>query len=194
MKTYSEFKPTGFDVAGLGCEEQQDWLVAPCSKTRDSDTLSRSNYATQLAALEKLDPEGNDHEEHSFGHWACGHFELVLVRPGSACATECEGFENALSDYPVLSDEHYSEACVDAENEAWQNWGAHEFLKALAADRDLDRDAFEDASHEMAYLAWYNACQDAGWSAEHNDEGVRFNFGSDVLGRVNVELLLEGAA
>lgn len=194
MQTYSQFRPTGFDHAGLGCDDRQDWLVAPCGKNRDSDTLTESNYAVQLEALEKLDPEGNDFEEHSFGHWACGHFDLVLVRPGSACATLCQGFEDCLSDYPILSDEHYSEACFNTESEAWECWGAHEFLKELAAHHDLDTDAFEEATHEAAFTAWHDVARNASWTTEHDNEGVTFNFTPEVLSQVDVAALLQGAA
>ena len=110
MKTYSEFRPTGFDPKGLALEDRQDWLVAPCGHNRDSTLLDESNWATQLKAL----PEGDDAEIHCFGHWACGWFEILIVRPGSAAAKEAEELEGALSNYPVLSDEDYSEREFEA--------------------------------------------------------------------------------
>lgn len=44
MKTYREFRPTAYDTAGLGLEDRQDWIVVPCSQTRDSGSYERSNF------------------------------------------------------------------------------------------------------------------------------------------------------
>ena len=108
LKLYRDFRPSGFDTAGLGLENQQDWRVAPCKQNRDSDALTRSNFACQVDAFEKIDPEGADHEVCSFNHWACGWFEVVIVRPGSkvevaACEVLC-----GLADYPIVSEDHFS--------------------------------------------------------------------------------------
>ncbi len=109
MQRYSKFRPTSFDRSGLGCRDEQEWFVAPCSRNRDSGTLTESNWQVQLRELEAIDPDGNDHQVHSFGHWACGWFELVLVRPDSKCFELAEGLEGALSDYPILCEMHWSE-------------------------------------------------------------------------------------
>lgn len=120
MQTYSEYRPTGFDRAGLGLDDQQDWIVAPLGINRDSDILSESNWHAQLAEFERIDPDGDDHEIHRFGHWACGWFEIVLIRPDSAVAQSAEEIEGALENYPVLSDEDYSEREYNAVVEAWE--------------------------------------------------------------------------
>ena len=44
MITYREFRPSGFDVKGLGLDDRQDWLVAPVTVNRDSNCLERSNW------------------------------------------------------------------------------------------------------------------------------------------------------
>lgn len=121
MRTYAEYRPTVLDAAGLGLPDQQDWLVAPCGTNRDAGITTRSNWRVMLAELAKVDPEGNDHEEHSFGHWACGHFEIVIVRPGSKCAELCEGFESALSRYPILSESDHSDLEDQEIIEYWEN-------------------------------------------------------------------------
>lgn len=107
MISYSKFRPTGFDCAGLGCEDQQDWLVAPVAQNRDSDCLTRSNWEVVTADIEKAGPD--DCQIHRFGHWANGWFEIMLVRPDSPAAKCAEEWEAALSDYPVASDDHFSD-------------------------------------------------------------------------------------
>jgi hypothetical protein len=107
LTKYRDFRPTAFDARGLGCEDQQDWLVAPCSRTRDSDELVSSNWEAMIASLEEVDPDGDDHDTHTFGHWGPGWFEIALVRPGSAAHTEVERIASALADHPVLDEEDY---------------------------------------------------------------------------------------
>lgn len=109
LKTYREFRPTAFDARGLGCEDRQTWLVGPCSRTRDSGTLERANFDALVQSLEAIDPDGTDHEVHRFGHWGPGWFEIVLVRPDSKAHEEAAECACALENYPVLSDDLYSQ-------------------------------------------------------------------------------------
>jgi hypothetical protein len=115
---YSEYRPTSFDLPGLGCDDRQDWTVVCTSRTRDSDCLEESNFVT---ALESLGGEGVDVEVHRFGHWGHGWLEIILVRPGSAAETEAESIACALADYPVLSDEDLSEREHVAADQVWAN-------------------------------------------------------------------------
>jgi hypothetical protein len=105
MQQYKNFRPTGFDIKGLGLEDRQDWLVAPCSTSRDADVLVQANWDSLKKCLE---PFKDQWEEHSFGHWGCGHFEIILIKPDSLAAAECEEIEGSLSYYPVLDDELFS--------------------------------------------------------------------------------------
>ena len=117
MITYSEFRPTPFDAKGLGCDYRQDWLVAPVSQTRDSDALDRSNFETMQRIL---DDAGGDYEVHRFGHWGPGWFEIILVEPGTKCASEAEECEGALANYPVLDDENFCELETQEADEVWR--------------------------------------------------------------------------
>jgi hypothetical protein len=124
LQPYREFRPTPFDSAGAFLhdddeEGRRDWLIAPCSQNRDSDSLVRSNYRVQLAAIEAVDPDGADHEEHRFGHWGPGWFELVLVRPGSYAARAAHEIEARLDDYPILDDDDHSALEWEEVSEYW---------------------------------------------------------------------------
>src|SRR6478735_4201085 len=113
MQTYAEFSPTGFDTRGLGLPDRQDWLVAPVTVNRDSDCLTRSNWEVVTRDLQGFGvAEGEDNpsvEIHRFGHWACDWFEVCLVRPGSPASVKADGWEDCLADYPVASDDHFSD-------------------------------------------------------------------------------------
>jgi hypothetical protein len=115
MRTYSEFRPTSHDSAGLGLDDRQSWLVAPCGTNRDAGAWTRSNWETQLASL----GDSDDVEVHRFGHWGPGWFEIAIVRPGSDAAKEAERIESALEDYPVLDDEHFSQTEREEADEVW---------------------------------------------------------------------------
>ena len=120
MQTYSEYAPTGFDTKGLNLDDQQDWLVF-LGQNRDSGCLDQSNYACAMAALDESDPDWNDHEDHRFGHWACGWLEIIIVRPDSKCAAIAASVSDALADYPVLDEEDYSQREWDQMSEYWRS-------------------------------------------------------------------------
>ena len=62
-----------------------------------------------------------DFEIHRFGHWACGWFEIMIVRPGSQCAKQAQAIESALAGYPVLDEDDFSDREHAAANEAWEH-------------------------------------------------------------------------
>lgn len=128
MIAYSDWSPTGADCRGLALPEQQDWLVAPCSNNRDADTLQRCNWEVMKGLLKECD---GDWEMHRFGHWACGWFEIIVVRPGSQAATICQECEDSLSDYPILSDEAFSEAESAEQEETWRRASVRERLRYI---------------------------------------------------------------
>jgi len=117
MQCYSKFAPTPFDPRGAHLDDdRQDWLVAPCGLNRDSGILDRANFEALRALLEE---HAEDHELHRFGHWACGWFEIIIVRPGSAAEKAGLDAEARLADYPVLDDDRYSELEYEEATEAW---------------------------------------------------------------------------
>ena len=103
MQRYSQHRPTGFDRQGAFLPDSQQWFVVPVSRTRGSGPLDESNFATALAAL---GGESDTCEVHRFGHWGPGWYEIILLHPGRE--SEGDEIEAALSDYPVLDDEDYS--------------------------------------------------------------------------------------
>ena len=118
MKSYRQFAPTACDSRGLGLPDRQDWLVGPCSRTRDSGPLEESNFAS---LLDRLGGEGDNVEVHRFGHWGPGWFEIVLISPDSDERIAAEDCEASLSDYPVLDDEDFCEREEGAALETWRN-------------------------------------------------------------------------
>lgn len=132
LQTYGDFRPTGFDCAGLGLDDRQAWFVAPCSRNRDSGLLATCNWESQLQIIKAADPSGEDYEIHSFNHWACGWFEILIVRPGSSAQQAAEDIAAALASYPILDDSAFSEAEDAAVCEQWTGATMRERIEACS--------------------------------------------------------------
>jgi hypothetical protein len=130
MKRYSGWKPTQFDSAGLACTDKQDWFVAPCGRNRDSGDLEESNWAAQCSVLDVVDSEGADHEIHSFNHWACGWFDIMLIRPDTVAFKLADELEDQLADYPILNEDDYSRRECESAEEGWRNASLKERMQA----------------------------------------------------------------
>lgn len=130
MKTYAEFSPSVGAARGLGLPDRQNWLVAPVTTNRDADCLQRSNWEVVTRDLQGFGVDaGEDNpsvEIHRFGHWACGWFEICLVRPGSPAEVKAGGWEDCLSDYPVASDSHFSDLEWTETADYWARMGLSE--------------------------------------------------------------------
>ena len=112
---YSHHTPTAFDNH-ISIEDRENWLVAPCTRNRDSDVFTRANFEAQLSWLNKKNCE---FEVHSFGHWACGWYEIVLVHPSHAEIVE--EIEGSIEDYPVLDEDLYSSMQYNEAQDLWYN-------------------------------------------------------------------------
>ena len=137
MKCYKDWAPSAHDMRGLGLEDRQAWFVAPLIHTRDSDVLEQSNWHAFRCEMERADPEGVDWEEHSFNHWACGWFEIVLLRPDTAAATAAEEIEDRLVNvYPILDEDDHSERELEAAEQIWRDcYDATERIAYIRAHR-----------------------------------------------------------
>jgi hypothetical protein len=135
LQRYSNFAPTGFDPSGAFLPDRQDWLLAPVSQTRDSDCLTRSNFAQ---CLEALGGEGDDVEAHRFGHWGPGWFEIILVRPDSEAHAKAVEIADRLADYSILDEEDFSSREWEEKQEDWENWARKDFIDKLVKDFGLN--------------------------------------------------------
>lgn len=132
MQRYKDFRPTGFDPKGLALDDRQDWLVF-LGRNRDSDILTESNFD---AALKALGGEGDDVEIHRFGHWACGWFEVILIRPDSDAASLAVDMEVALDGYPVLDESDFSQRETEEADRIWSDcYSTAERIKYIARYR-----------------------------------------------------------
>lgn len=127
MPKYKEWSPTGFDHKGLHVrgddeDEYQEWLVSPFSVTRDTPigSFERSNFESAKRIMEESGfPEDEDWQVFAFGHWACGWFQIIMVRPETDAAHLMQELLESILDYPLLDDEDYSERQMEEAQETW---------------------------------------------------------------------------
>ena len=132
-----------------GFSPDDDVVIA--GQSRDSDCLERSNYETifkflkdEETRLAELDPDGyekaydlNDGDlliyDFRAGHWAVGWVETILM---SKHAPDClqmvvDSLLNAMADYPVFDEEHYSELEHTEAGEYWESMGVGERVELI---------------------------------------------------------------
>ena len=137
LQTFKDFRPTQFDMRGMGSEGQEDWRVLPTSITRDSDVLSESNFETAQKILDDAEVE---YEVHRFGHWGPGWFEIIVVEPTEKGLTQAGQIASSLESYPILDESDLSERETEASLENWENWGRSETLDRIVSSFGLEED------------------------------------------------------
>ena len=131
MIKYKDYAPTGFDAKGLAGERNgiSEFFVAPVIKTRDADCLERANFD---AFLKALGGESKSVQLHSFNHWACGYFDIILISPRAKAKLKiAEAIEAELANYPIVDEELFSR--YESE-EQWENltgYGGKEITEAI---------------------------------------------------------------
>lgn len=87
------------------------------SQTRDSDALTRSNFAFGLAHL-----GGGDIAVAHERHWACGWVETILIpQENTKALAIAQEILDKLDDYPVLDEEHYFQLEYEENPEQFQD-------------------------------------------------------------------------
>lgn len=129
-KRWSDSGPTPFDSSENYIGTQLTEYVSILGQNRDSDALTRSNFESMLEAL------GGENEDagvevHRFGHWACGWYELILIRADSVDKLELARVQlNRLDNYPVLDEYHWSQLESDEASEFIES-NMSEFTRTL---------------------------------------------------------------
>ena len=105
------------------------------SRNRDSSILENTNYELILAQLEGEAEKYPDIEKPVYdfraSHWGCGWIEYIIVNKDApqSILDLAEETLSALADYPVVSDDMYSENQYTAIYEYWQECGLRERIE-----------------------------------------------------------------
>ena len=109
-------------ASNYGGVDWAGWLVAPCTRNRDSNTLDESNFIVLEKRLDAIVAECGDQDfiddRYTIvreNHWACGWVEWIAIRPIEGCEISsalvacADKARLQMEDYPVLDEEHYSD-------------------------------------------------------------------------------------
>lgn len=110
------------------------WFVG-LGQSRDSGALERSNFEVFLRALRELpevlvdDTENGGRGDWSAvdtvyvvqeSHWACGWIDWVAIHPSNEAAMKlADEMLCALSNYPILNEDHFSELEANEIEDWW---------------------------------------------------------------------------
>jgi hypothetical protein len=119
MYTPKHLKKWRFEEAYIGTNWTEYYILL--SKTdADSNVLNASNFAM---ALKELGGESETVVSACFKHFACGHFDLLLIHESDDKALQiADDIHEKLSDYPVLDDDDYSERELMNYEENVESW------------------------------------------------------------------------
>ena len=106
-----------------------------CGQSRDSDCLERSNFECMLKAL------GGESETVTVvreSHWAVGWVEWIAIHQDDETALKiADDIQERLQDYPVISDDDFSEKEMEEANQVWTNcYSWQERIKYIRENRD----------------------------------------------------------
>jgi hypothetical protein len=156
---------------------------------------SYSDYSGGMHNRANYDEFVEEFAEYEGTEWAGargGHGTLAVVVRFDADerVPEIGEFFAALEDYPVANDERLSDLEQEAIEEAWNDWGANEFLeKIVKLDPDLEGDAdFDDDGSAVGRLR--NAVEQAASESPYVEDaagGVSFRPNYSVLERIHRE-------
>ena len=117
----------------LGHNPVGDYVIY--SRNRDSSILENTNYELILTQLqgeaEKYPDIDSPVYDFRASHWACGWVEYVIVDKDApqSVLDLAEDILRGLADYPVVSDDIYSENQFNAIYEYWQDCGLKERIE-----------------------------------------------------------------
>ena len=118
------------------------WYATPFMQHRDSDPLEESNFAVIKKDLTRISPDGVD--DRRFGHWGHGWYERLYVRRDDAAAIlAVQSWINALSDYGVADEHHYSELEWERNHPGGSECYCDDPECSVKAEADLDDDEAE---------------------------------------------------
>lgn len=171
MIRFKDWAPTGFDPKGEGSEGQEDWLVLPMARTRDTGPFEESNFE---AALKILGGESDTVQVHRFGHWGPGWIEIIVVHPSRE--KDAEEIISSIENYPALDEEDLTAREYEDFQENWENWGESEFEDQIKSHFELSEEEEELFDWVDITGLWSEIANNINWEYQHNGSEVIINF------------------
>jgi len=117
--------------------DRPEWLMSPDLGTyRDADLITQSNFEVLTKWLQNTDSKNETWTEESSRHWAVGYMANVLVKPGTRAETILRDATKAITEYPVLDEEHYWDLEFSECELFWDQLSISERVKLLQDSQD----------------------------------------------------------
>jgi hypothetical protein len=152
MKRFRDFHPSAWDSKAnyVGQSDHNHWYVFNIMKTRDAELLTESNWDYICKELEPDKIAGC--EVHNFGHWACGHYDLILIHPWHKKLLErARELEKQLDNYPILDEDDYSARCEIEIDRQWDDFAREDFISELSEYTELDLTEYSSEQIDSLY-------------------------------------------
>jgi hypothetical protein len=184
-----------------GSGDHQYWYGHAAGLTSDIDTLyfcpnwlsgsdysggvmTRSNFDVFMGEFGEL--EGIETRYGGYAsYWVCIRLDLLFTHEGIREMLE------SLEGYPILDEDAYSEAQIDAQEEAWGNWVRYEFIREIEKKLDIELEEPENDAEEEErfednlYTCFREAMEAANEYWEDDNEGVNLRV-SEVVKEVGL--------
>lgn len=98
--------------------------------------VTKANYEVLQEMLEEKHPSGEGPPVWATTYGGYGTYGVLVV--WDRLDGDIQEAIAGLEDYPLIDEEKHSELQIDAEEEAWENWGRSEFESQLENHYDLD--------------------------------------------------------
>lgn len=166
---------------------KEKWYVVEAASGSDysGGLLSKSSHQVLAEILDKEHPR--DSKPVVWGYTSGPHGSYGIVVRYELLGKESREAIDALTDYPILDESHYSALKNEAQEEAWERWAQRDFESAIEKHFDLDEFPEDVDSYEL----FRNASDVANVYWEDTNEGVHIDV--DRVSREAIDLI-EGDA
>lgn len=184
-----DWNPTSWDSRSnyMGTNDYDEWFVVPCILTRDACLIEESNWHI---ACERLRADKKPTVQIvRFGHWACGHYELILIDPcDHDSIVMAESMADDLKAYPILSEDHYSQLQQDAISKAMHD----DYLPDFRSKIELDYPVQLDDVTEGDLWAYFDECASKAnvYFEDHDSSGMWIDL-SAIVSEVDLVSLIK---
>jgi hypothetical protein len=130
----------------MGDVPDAEWFCL-MTRTRDSDSLTESNWRVALRKLGgESDDGGAEVQVFHFGHWACGWWEALAVRSGGEKENIAQQLFEEMEDYPILDEQDLFDLRYENADSLWNQMDARQKIRMIRRNKNWIQ--FE-SFHEM---------------------------------------------
>lgn len=194
-------RPDGFMLHD-DLSEVFDWIASSeIQINRDSDELTESNWQVFKAGLEETNSD--DWRVLEFGHFACGWYQIIILRPNSASYDFYIKCMESLEDYPILDEDHYSALQYENFNKAIEDFYCSDLRDLFYKDDflmnfepEISDETMIEFIHECLYsdvIESESSCDGISINLEDSFEDIKQKFIDEFFDSESVGSIQDGS-